>query len=411
MSGGLPQHHDRDVKLNQPAYSATGIKLDRLIGWRELQKSPNFIQFKMKPLYPFNIEVNEISDAKIGLVSVITRTKNRPQFLQRALMSVGNQKYPNWEHIIVNDGGPEEDINQSVLRLKAEQRAKIKIIHLPKSVGMEAASNTGLSIATGEFFVIHDDDDTWHEEFLTHTVEQLSAPNNAFQVAVASNCEIVLEEEVNGVYQDVGRKEWSLWSNQIQLLDLLTRNTIPTISLLVRRKVLTEMKGYVEEMPVLGDWDFNIRLLLLGDIGVVDKKLAYYHQRTTVGTSASNSISGGAYLHQEYWQKYRNSLTRKAVAENSSTIGILNPILTKIDELKQLQEVIARRTVSEIVQREIQQLEVRLDELEKKKQEYFVREFSEIKKSTHSIQYTLHPLQRIKSKISKFLKKLVWTLK
>lgn len=359
----------------------------------------------MKSLYPFNIEINDTSDAEVGLVSVITRTKNRPQFLQRALNSVGNQKYRRWEHIIVNDGGPEEDVNRNVLSLTAGQRAKTKIIHLPKSVGMEAASNAGLSIATGEFFIIHDDDDTWHEEFLTHTVEHLSLESNKLLVAVTSNCEIIFEEEVNGTYQAVGRQDWLLWSNQIQLLDLLTRNTIPTIALLVRRKVLAKMVGYAEEMPVLGDWDFNIRLLLLGDIGVVDKKLAYYHQRSGANSSTSNSISGGAFLHQEYWRRYRNSLTRQAIAENSSAIGILNPILTKIDELRQLQEVVVSRVVSGIVQREIQQFEVRLDELEKRKHAYFVRELDEIKRSIHSVQYTLHPLEKIKSKISKFFKR------
>lgn len=359
----------------------------------------------MKPLYPFNIEINNPPDAAIGLVSVITRTKNRPQFLRRALMSVGSQKYTHWEHIIVNDGGPEEDVNRILSDLTVEKKVKTKVIHLPESIGMEAASNAGLSIATGEFFVIHDDDDTWHEDFLFFTVEQLSAKNNESLVAVTSNCEIVLEEEINGTYQVTGKRDWLLWSNQIQLMDILTRNTIPTIALLIRKKVLTEMKGYAEQMPVLGDWDFNIRLLLLGDIGVVDKKLAYYHQRPATNSNASNSISGGASLHYEYWQKYRNSLTRKAITENQSIIGILNPILTKIDDLRQLQDVVVRQITSEIVQNEIQKLEVRLHESEKKKQEYFVSELGEIKKSIHSVQYTLHPLQKIKSTISNFLKR------
>lgn len=360
----------------------------------------------MKPLYPFNIELKNISDTKIGLVSVITRTKNRPQFLQRSLKSVRDQKYPNWEHIIVNDGGSAEEVNNIISNLTTEQREKIKIIHLSKSKGMEAASNAGLAIATGEYFTIHDDDDTWHEDFLINTVEYLCAQNNKKLVAVTSNCEIILEEEVNGLYKTTEKKDWPHWSNQIQLLDLLARNTIPTIALLIRRSVLTLTDGYAEEMPVLGDWDFNIRLLLLGDIGTIDKKLAFYHQRSTTNSSASNSISGSISLHHEYWQKYRNSLTRKSITENPAIIGTLNPILTKIDELKQLQSKLIQEATTEALQREIQNLEIRLHHATKKNHESLSRDLAEIKESILTIKHTLHPLQKLKAIIRKIITKL-----
>lgn len=37
-------------------------------------------------------------------VGIITRTKNRPLLLRRAIQSVANQTYKNYVHIIVNDG-------------------------------------------------------------------------------------------------------------------------------------------------------------------------------------------------------------------------------------------------------------------------------------------------------------------
>ena len=38
-------------------------------------------------------------------VAVITRTKDRPIFLKRALLSVSSQTFSDYIHVVVNDGG------------------------------------------------------------------------------------------------------------------------------------------------------------------------------------------------------------------------------------------------------------------------------------------------------------------
>jgi glycosyltransferase involved in cell wall biosynthesis len=38
-------------------------------------------------------------------VAVITRTKDRPLLLERAIKSVHNQTFKDYVHIIINDGG------------------------------------------------------------------------------------------------------------------------------------------------------------------------------------------------------------------------------------------------------------------------------------------------------------------
>lgn len=361
----------------------------------------------MEPFYPFAVELRQPANVRAGLVSIITRTKNRPTLLRRALTSAGRQVYPLWEHIIVNDGGTQDEVDSVLATLNAEQAKKTKVIHLSQSIGMEGASNAGLSLAEGEYFVIHDDDDTWHEDFLTASVEFLIAPGNQSLAAVATNCEIVLEEEQDGAYHTTARQAWNLWSRQIQLQDLLTRNTIPTISLLIRRNVLQHLKGYAEMMPVLGDWDFNIRLLLLGDIGTIDRKLAYYHQRTSRDAAASNSVSSGLERHYEYWRKYRNSLTRRALAENPSAVGLLNPILTKIDELKQHQEYdLAKiQTSLDSLHQAIQRLEGFLNTAVHESQAQVQAESSEIRRLIQEAPRPMNSIQYIKMKLKQLIGK------
>jgi glycosyltransferase involved in cell wall biosynthesis len=50
---------------------------------------------------------------------------------------------------------------------------ELRVLHHAHSKGMEAASNAGIHASTGEFVVIHDDDDSWHPDFLRETVDYL----------------------------------------------------------------------------------------------------------------------------------------------------------------------------------------------------------------------------------------------
>ena len=58
-------------------------------------------------------------------VSIITRTKNRPLFLARAIKSVTTQTYTEWQHIIVNDAGNKEIVENIVFK-KLSARAQRK---------------------------------------------------------------------------------------------------------------------------------------------------------------------------------------------------------------------------------------------------------------------------------------------
>ena len=44
-------------------------------------------------------------------VAVITRTKDRSEFLKRAINSVLSQTFEDWLHVIVNDGGNSKTVD------------------------------------------------------------------------------------------------------------------------------------------------------------------------------------------------------------------------------------------------------------------------------------------------------------
>lgn len=268
------------------------------------------------------------------IVSIITRTKDRPVLLPRALASVLSQEFTDWHLYLVNDGGDRAVVEAILADYEAAFSGRITVIHNADGLGMEAASNAGLSLARGDYFTIHDDDDSWHPEFLARTVELLRSPANAGYVGVCTNCHIVNERIVGDRVIEDSLSTWGYFQRHIDMRNLLVRNSMPPITVLFRRSLLKDVAGFNPSLPVLGDWEFSLRALTLGDIAVIDEPLAYYHHRQpAAGAQYGNSVSHGVDRHQKFDVLLRNSAIRHALRADPSLVGILQPILHAVDEL------------------------------------------------------------------------------
>lgn len=277
----------------------------------------------------------------MGRVIIITRTKNRPVLLARALASVLNQNYTNWHLYLVNDGGATEVVDDLVKQYENAFAGRITVKHHAESLGMEAASNSGLKDAEGDYVVIHDDDDAWHPDFLQRTVDFLKKKENERYAAVAVNCEVVNEQIIGNSVIIHERMPWSFWKERIDFLDQLLGNTLPPICLLIRKSIVDQIGGYNESLPVLGDWDYNLRILTVGDIGTINKELAYYHHRraNVLDANYGNSVTSGINKHLDYQVLYRNSLIRPLLQKDPAFAGVMHIILTRLDvQDKQIRE-------------------------------------------------------------------------
>ena len=114
-------------------------------------------------------------------VAVIMRTYERPVLLARAIASVQQQSFRDWELVVVNNGGNPAVVDKVVdVARRTTGSGTITVLHLADRCGMEAASNHGLRSSQSDYFAIHDDDDAWHPEFLTVTVGRLAmSPGSA----------------------------------------------------------------------------------------------------------------------------------------------------------------------------------------------------------------------------------------
>ena len=89
--------------------------------------------------------------------SIITPVYNREDCIVRCIESIQNQKFSEYEHIIVDDGST-DDTKEILLKLK-EQNNKIRLISYTGNKGVNYARNRALEEAKGEYILFVDSDD------------------------------------------------------------------------------------------------------------------------------------------------------------------------------------------------------------------------------------------------------------
>ncbi|CAN5385787.1 hypothetical protein BH10PSE7_BH10PSE7_28970 [soil metagenome] len=256
-------------------------------------------------------------------VAVITRTLNRERTLARAFESVRSQTMKDFVWIVVNDGGDKAPVDEIVNKAVAAGIA-VTVIHHDRSHGMEAASNIGIRAGSSRYVVIHDDDDTWRPDFLDAVTDLLDRqPGHAGAI---SHTTIVSERITPDAIVGIGRAPHRPGLNAIHLADMARANLFHPIAFVYRRDLYDRIGGYDETMNVLGDWDFNLRMLMEGDIAVVPKALANYHVRPHRADRAdpyANTVVASLPDHTESDAAFRNRHIRRDIATGTPGLGML----------------------------------------------------------------------------------------
>jgi glycosyltransferase involved in cell wall biosynthesis len=247
-----------------------------------------------------------------GRVAVIMRTKDRPLLLKRAIDSVIGQSFSDWVLVVINDGGDPEPVRSL---LDARQKAlagRVALINNPAPTGMENASNAGITNSASEFVVIHDDDDSWDPRFLERCVDHLDASSPEVGGVVAHATVVV--EEIRGT-EVIERDHFPFKAMEaIDLARLSVENQFPPISFLFRRAVIDAVGRFDGRLPVLGDWDFHLRVAKRFEIDVVREPLAFYHHRVQgTGGDYGNTVVAGQDRHRQQRSLFVNRHVRDAV--------------------------------------------------------------------------------------------------
>lgn len=130
-------------------------------------------------------------------VSIIIPVYNKEMYLENTLNAITNQKYQDYELILIDDGSI--DKSKEIIEYFEKKNKKIKTIH-QKNSGVSAARNKGLEIAIGEWVWFIDADDTPNCSFLEDVKNLLDC--SKYDVIFANYTKIMPNGEI--VYVDSG---------------------------------------------------------------------------------------------------------------------------------------------------------------------------------------------------------------
>lgn len=210
--------------------------------------------------------------AERPLVSVICATRNRAETLQRALQSIHQQAYKDYEVLVLDDGS-DAAVFQEYDRIWADLDERFVLHRLrPSGVGgggPSPARNQGIRLAQGTFVAFLDDDDWW-----------VNADHLALAVKVMERCNAdYYFTNMQGVRDD--RVEIDNWyPNSPELtrgtlvheapsvyevplpafLRVMKHHFVHPDNSIVRRALLTRVGGFFERVRFAEDYDLMMRI-------------------------------------------------------------------------------------------------------------------------------------------------------
>ncbi|MEC9376120.1 MAG: glycosyltransferase [Pseudomonadota bacterium] len=180
------------------------------------------------------------------LVSVIIPTYNRASYLGRALQSILDQTYTNWEVIVIDNHST--DNTDEVMVSFVDQR--ITFLKIQNNGVIAKSRNAGILAAKGECIAFLDSDDWWLPNKLEESVFHLD-----------SGADIVYHD----LYMVKSRFQRWYWQRYktFQLHtpvfnDLLERgNAIANSSVVIRKSLLEKVGGLTEEENMVAGEDYD----------------------------------------------------------------------------------------------------------------------------------------------------------
>jgi teichuronic acid biosynthesis glycosyltransferase TuaG len=189
----------------------------------------------------------ELSDKPT--VSVIIPTYNRINFLPRAIQSVKNQIYKDWEIVVVDDRSTDNTNIFMGRWYKDDERIRYYNC-FPRNTGSPVRPrNFGVAVAKGEYVAFLDSDDFWEPRKLAIQMEYMVSSDVDF------SC--------HNMWVMPQHRRWSLMSTCYSgwvFKRLLRKNFIATSSVILKRRLYGRYGAMDPTLTISHDWDLWLKV-------------------------------------------------------------------------------------------------------------------------------------------------------
>ncbi len=187
--------------------------------------------------------------------SIIIPTHNRVTILERAIQSVCQQTYSNFELWIVDDGST--DHTENLVKNYLLKDARIHYLKNTASQGVAAARNLAIDQAQGEYIAFLDDDD----EYLPNFLQEMAALIDHFQGNLDfSWCGVKLAF-ANNLTQNSVEKIWHSSSQEKTINFKFATEFAASHGWVIKRSVLIKLGKFDQNFKTHEDIDLLFKLL------------------------------------------------------------------------------------------------------------------------------------------------------
>ena len=262
-------------------------------------------------------------------VSVILPTYNRAKYLDRAIKSVLDQTYTDFELIIIDDGST--DNTDQVVGSFSDDR--IKHIKHSSNKGAAAARNTGLEKAQGEYIAFQDSDDKWLPKKLEKQINIFKNHSKQLGMVYSNRKSINMVDGRKIIYSPVSLRPKDGYIYNKFLRNLANKKWgIALVTVMIKSDCFNKIGYFDERLNRLIDTDLFIRLAQYYLFYHIDKSLINFSYKTpgAIGTNKLWEIQSLDLI----FHKHKKNIQNTTISKLQYHLGYWYSIFKKYDKAK-----------------------------------------------------------------------------
>jgi glycosyltransferase involved in cell wall biosynthesis len=215
------------------------------------------------------------------MFSVIIPLYNKAAHIEKAMRSVLNQSYHEFELIIVNDGSTDDSMQVVNHYLHSQQKEgnnslveHVRIINQPNA-GVSTARNVGVQEAKYDYIAFLDADDWWHKHYLAKMKDLIEEHPEA-KLYSASYYQVKRGQQHKAT---IGVDD-SFKAGYIDYCEVYAKTLcmpVWTSAAIISKKAYEEFHGMNPAIKLGEDFDLWIRIALKYKVAFLNQSLAYYN--------------------------------------------------------------------------------------------------------------------------------------
>lgn len=233
-------------------------------------------------------------------VSVIIPTYNRAHLIKRAIQSVLNQTYQNFEIIVVDDGST-DNTEEEVKNLNNQ---KIRYIRYNENKGAASAKNTGIKVARGDYIAFQDSDDEWLPNKLQRQVEVFKNSPLEVGVVYTGSWRIRNNERIYRPLFTGKKREGNIHNELFE--GRITAVAAPIT--VVRKECFNRLGLFEERLPSFSDWELWFRISKYYEFKYIDEPLVtQYYTPGSISEDPNAYIEARKLILEKYLEEFKRN--------------------------------------------------------------------------------------------------------